>query len=274
MVLLPILVGGGVGGLLLATLGHASAASAATVAGGVVPAVPASFAVLGASAAFAPAVSSGLAMGAASGVSALVGSLAVAAVIGGSVALGIAGTPTHQPQVSASASGSRASAAGELPKTISRNDLLNVGEGGSTLALPVPTGTVGGLTTGVGASGVGATVGSVLNGVTNSVVSPLLGALAPGSSSSVPGAPVSASLQLGGRGAPGAVVVAQASGVLYATATVDSGGSWSMQVPALPAGTSAIQLYQTLTILGQRVPIDVPLVLDTGSSGILIQLLN
>jgi RNA polymerase sigma factor (sigma-70 family) len=93
MVLLPIMLGAGIGGILLASLSHAGAATA-TVAAGALPAIPASFTAMVTPAAFAPAVSAGLAMGAATGVSALIGSVAVVAAIGGGVALGLGGAGT------------------------------------------------------------------------------------------------------------------------------------------------------------------------------------
>src|ERR1700709_282247 len=89
MVLLPIMLGAGVGGILLASPPHAGAATAA--AASALPAVPASITALSAPAAFAPAVTTSLALGSATGVSALVGTAAVVAAIGGSVVLGLGG---------------------------------------------------------------------------------------------------------------------------------------------------------------------------------------
>ncbi|HEX3679994.1 MAG TPA: sigma-70 family RNA polymerase sigma factor, partial [Galbitalea sp.] len=231
MVLLPIMLGAGVGGILLASLAHGTAAAATTAAATILPAVPASFTALAAPAAFAPAVTAGLSMGAATGVSALIGSVAVVAAIGGSIAIGIGssgnttdtsgGTAESQTSTSTSAPTPTASAFALPGGSASGSPTSAVGSlvdgvtGGSTGGLGGALGgTVSGLT-----SGVGNTVGSVVNGVTNNVVDPLLGSLTPGASptgqAAPGGAPVTTVVELGGKGMPGATVAAQVGGIVY-----------------------------------------------------------
>jgi RNA polymerase sigma factor (sigma-70 family) len=291
MVLLPIMLGAGVGGLLLASLTHAGAATA-TAAASALPAVPASFAVVAAPAAFAPAVTTGLALGSATGVSALVGTVAVVAAIGGSAVLGLGGAgtqngaspndsvPTPSPTSSTSTDlgaafrtgpGTRTGLVGDLLGGVTGGDGTGgTGLGGVTGGL---TGTVNGLTTGLGK-----TVGGVVDGLDNHVVAPLIGALTPGASptgqAAPGGAPVTAVVHLGGTGTPGATVAVQAAGVVYATTKVASNGKWSVQIDALPTTTGTLNVTQTLTLLGITLPIKLPLTLNTGPLGIVVHLLN
>jgi RNA polymerase sigma factor (sigma-70 family) len=311
MVMLPILLGGVVGGAILATLGHATAGTAAvTAASAAIPAVPASFTVLAAPAAFAPAVTSGLAMGAATGVSALVGSIAVVAAVGGSVALGVgqnnaqhdaAKSSTHSSlhhDASDSNSGSSStspsapigSVIGDLstlPPTsagspadlgglLGPGGLLGTGDDslGGTLGS-----TVGGVTGALGdvTGGLTDTTDKALGSVKKKVVDPVVGAVTPGDSPSgqaAPGgAPVTTKITLGGKGTPGATVAAQAGGVVYATTKVGSDGKFSLQVDAVPKGT-VLNLTQHLTLLGVTVPLNIPLSLNLNLGGIKIKLLN
>ncbi|MEJ1229358.1 MAG: zf-HC2 domain-containing protein [Galbitalea sp.] len=279
MVLLPLLLGAGVGGAILATSGHA----AATVAASVVPVMPASVAAHAvlAPAVFAPAIGAGLAMGSATGVSAFVGSLAIAAAVGGAVVLGMGVAPSHD--VAAGPSTSQHASAGALA---------------SALAVPTPApGAVPGLgggPLGGGASGgnlgnaVGGAVGTVggvvsevgttVNGVVGNTVSGLGGVVDPGAppagQAAPGGAPVTTSIQLGGKGTPFATIAAQAGGVVYGTAKVNANGTWSLLVTALPAGTSTLQLRQSLLSLLGLDLVNVPLTLNTGPLGVVVQLLN
>ena len=293
MVLLPIMLGAGVGGVLLATLGHAGAATAATAAGAAIPAVPASFTVLAAPAAFAPAITAGLSMGAATGVSALVGSLAVAAAVGGTVALGLA---PHAPVAPPSAQTVASVEHSSSPSTDSGSG-SGSGSGGGLFATPNPTGTsglVGGIVGGVGGAvgdlgngdvggaigntttTVGGAVGTVVGGV-GGAVGTVVGALTPTTAPTGQAAPVNApatvKVDLGGKGMPGATVAAQAGGVVYATAKVSSSGTWSLQIDALPKDAT-VQLSQSLKVLGITLPINIPLSLNTGVLGVVVKLLN
>jgi RNA polymerase sigma factor (sigma-70 family) len=288
MVLLPIMLGAGVGGILLATLTHGTAATAATAASAtLLPAVPASFTVLAAPAAFAPAVTAGLSMGAATGVSALIGSVAVVAAIGGSIALGVgnAGSATDASGISAAAQTSASSLPSPSASAFSIPGSASSGTGAvGDVVNGVTGGTTSGLTTGLGStvngltSGVGNTVGGVVNGVTNNIVDPLVGSLTPGASptgqAAPGGAPVTALVQLSGKGTPGATVAAQAGGVVYGTAKVATNGTWSIQIDALPAGSGPLQVSQTLVKILGILPIRIPLSLNTGPLGIVVNLLN
>jgi RNA polymerase sigma factor (sigma-70 family) len=296
MVLLPIMLGAGVGGILLASLAHGTAATATTAAAvTILPAVPASFTAVAAPTAFAPAVTAGLSMGAATGVSALIGSVAVVAAIGGSIAIGI-GSAGNTTDPSSGVAAAQATTSDTLPSPSasafivpgtadsgsgSVSDLVDGVTGGTTGGLG---GTVGGLTGDLGGtvggltSGVGNTVGSVVNGVTNNVVDPLLASITPGASptgqAAPGGAPVTTVVQLSGKGTPGATVAAQAGGIIYGTAKVAANGTWSIHIDALPASTGTLQLSQTLVKLLGILPIRIPLTLNTGALGIVVDLLN
>jgi RNA polymerase sigma factor (sigma-70 family) len=297
MVMLPIVLGAGVGGLLLASITHATAATAATAAAGALPAVPASFTVLAAPASFAPAVTAGLSMGAATGASAVVGSLAVAAAIGGAVALGL-GTSSATPPQSTSAQSSQSTPSGATnaagiaalttpPSSGSNDGSLGQLIGGGVLGGGVLGGStdgtlggvVGGVTNALGGTtdALGNTVNNLVGGVTKHVVTPLVGALTPGASPSgqdAPGgAPVTTTITISGKGTPGATVAAQVGGIVYGTAKVNSAGQFSLLVTAFPTG-SALQLSQTLTLLGISLPLTIPLSLDSGAVGTVIKLLN
>jgi RNA polymerase sigma factor (sigma-70 family) len=296
-VMLPILLGGVVGGAILSALGHAGTAAAATAASAAIPAVPASFAVLAAPAAFAPAVASGLAMGAATGVSALVGSIAVVAAVGGGVALGIgqsnsaqdSARSTNDSSLSQDASGSHSSSGSTSPEVpigsalgaLSKSSPTDAGsptDPGNVLFGSVSR-TLGGLKDGVtgGATGLGETSKNLVNTAKAKVVDPVLGAVTPGASptgqAAPGGAPVTASITLGGTGTPGAIVAAQAGGIVYGTAKVGSDGKFALQVDALPRNT-VLSLSQQLIVLGIVLPIKIPLTIDTGGLGVVVHLLN
>jgi RNA polymerase sigma factor (sigma-70 family) len=307
-VMLPIVLGGAVGGAILATLGHAAAGTAAATAASVaIPAVPASFTVLAAPAAFAPAIGSGLAMGAATGVSALVGSIAVVAAVGGSVALGVgqhnahhdATKSTNNSSLHHDASGSKSSTRPSVPIGSVIGDLAavpptNPGSPSDLGGLVGPGGllgtgdgslgsTVGGVTSGLGGvvggvvGGLGNTTGKVVGGIKKGVLDPVVGAVTPGDSPSgqaAPGgAPVTTTITLGGKGTPGATIAAQAAGVVYATTKVGSDGKFTLQVDAVPKGT-VLNLTQHLTLLGITIPLDIPLSLSLNLGGIKVNLLN
>jgi len=293
MVLLPIMLGAGVGGILLASLTHAGAT--ATAAATALPAVPASFTVLAAPAAFAPAVTSGLAMGAATGVSALVGTAAVVAAIGGSVVLGLGGhgvvntpgavgtTPTTSPTTATSTDPGAAFRIGTGSGSGLVGDLLgggSTGSSGDTGLSGLTGGLTGGLSNTVGGltSGLTNTVGGVVSGLGNNVVAPLVGALTPGASpagqAAPGGAPVTAVVSLSGTGTPVATVAVQAAGQVYATTTVGSNGKWSVQIDALPSGTGTLSVRQTLLSLLGIPLLTAPLKLDTGPLGIVVNLLD
>jgi RNA polymerase sigma factor (sigma-70 family) len=297
MVLLPIMLGAGVGGILLASLTHAGAATATAAAASALPAVPASITALSAPAVFAPAVTTSLALGSATGVSALIGTAAVIAAIGGSVVLGLGGAgagagssangtvPTPTPSSASSTDLGSALRVNNGTQGGLIGDLLT-GEDGSGdsglsgLASGV-AGTVNGLTDTVNGltTGLGNTVGGVVNGIGNGALTPITSPLiTPGASpdgqAAPGGAPVTAVVNLGGTGTPGATVAVQAAGTLYATTKVGSDGKWSVQIDALPTSTGVLSVVQNLTVLGISLPINLPLTLNTGPLGIVVHLLN
>jgi RNA polymerase sigma factor (sigma-70 family) len=274
MVLLPIMLGAGVGGILLSSLSHAGAATATAA---VLPAVPASFAAMAAPAAFAPAVTTGLALGSATGVSALVGTVAIVAAIGGSAVLGLGGAGAHNgagANDSVTTPPRSSSASTDLGAAFRTDPGSRTGLVGGLLGVGAGTGS----TDATGLDGLGSTVGNVVAGVGNVVVAPIVGALTPGASptgqAAPGGAPVTAVVKLGGTGTPGATVAVQAAGVVYATTKVSPSGKWSVQIDALPTTTGTLNLTQTLTVLGIALPITLPLTLNTGPLGIVVHLLN
>ncbi|PJJ71170.1 RNA polymerase sigma factor (sigma-70 family) [Diaminobutyricimonas aerilata] len=107
--------------------------------------------------------------------------------------------------------------------------------------------TVGGVVGGVGntvggvVGGVGNTVGGVVGGVVDTVTG---GTPPPGHTA--PGGPVAAdiALNLGGTATPGAHLSLQAGGQVYATATVDRNGRFTLAATAIPAGTARLSLVQ------------------------------
>ena len=247
-VMLPLLLGAGVGGILLSQL----AAPGAAVAASAVPA---------AGLATATGVTVGTASaGAAVGTPALVGAIALAAVIGGSVALGAATAPTSftHPEAAApaqvvDADGTDAGAAESAPSS-GANDPANplidvVGGDPSRLSSLGP---------------VQDAVDGALGALTPTDAPP--GQLAP------PGAPVSATidLALSGQGTPGATVAAQVGGAVWATTTVASSGRWSLQLDAVPQSAGSVSLTQnTHGLLGGVLT---PLTLDTGPLGFVVNL--
>ncbi len=271
MVLLPVMLGAGVGGILAASLSHAGSGTA-TAAASTLPAIPASFTTMVAPSAFAPPVAAGLAMGVATGAKALIVSVAVVGAIGASVALGLG--------AGASPASGAANSLPTAPPTATTSTRIGATKEAIGKLLD---GVVGGASGGTG--GLGSTVNGLASGgsnmvigLTNRVVAPTVGALTPGASpmgqAAPGGAPVTTVVQLRGTGTPGAIVAAQAGGIVYGTAKVGTNGSWSLQINALPAGVNTLNLQQTLTLLGVTLPIDIPLTLDTGGLGLVIHLLN
>jgi len=248
MVMIPILLGGVVGGTFLASFGGAAGTAVAAAA---IPAAPV-IAGTGATAA------SGLGLlGAAMAPVAFIGTLAVAVAIGGAVVVGApAITAPESSEVSnvsdpvALVPESTPSPAGELTTLLRADDPAQVAPPGVGT---VVDGAVGG-------------VGQVVDGVVGGIVDPLLGTIAPDVAT--------ASITLSGHGVPGATVTAQAGGIVYATTTIAADGSFSLAVDGLPDGTSSVQLSQSLGGPLGALGLNVALSLDTGALGIVVNLLN
>ncbi|TPW73512.1 sigma-70 family RNA polymerase sigma factor [Schumannella sp. 10F1B-5-1] len=325
LVMVPLILGGVVGGAVLAQLAAPGAAMAATI-----PAVPAAIvggstiaaSVAGASTTGVASASAATASGAVaagatatagagifSGIGSLVGGAALVVVIGGAVGLGAVAPSTAQdatgaaaapssamsalgfdsasatPAASAgagsgdagSASGSGSAAAGDGAGGTAGDQTGSGGVVGGVVS--GVDGVVGGVVGGVVAPVVGGTVDTV-NGVVGGAVGAVTPSTAPPGQSAPPTAPVTSTiaLNLSGRGTPGATVAAQAAGTVWATTTVGSDGRWALRIDALPTTAGSVAVSQkaggaigsVLNLLG----ITVPLSLDTGGLGVVVNLLN
>jgi RNA polymerase sigma factor (sigma-70 family) len=284
LVMLPLLLGAGAGGALLASLSAPSSASAAQL---LTPAVPPAFHAVASVA--APAVVAGLGFGVPT---ALVGGLTVAAVLSGGLAVGAAAQEPPLKPVTAVAQPHPEQSVDPVSKAIdalpspSSSPSPSTAPADSVLPANTPApsdlgSVVGGLTSGVAGTVNGVTSG--LGGLLTTVTDPLNGAIAqlplhPGAvpDHTAPGGLVGANvaLDLSGKGMPGATVSAQAAGVVYGTAVVSPQGTWAIHVSVLPQGIGPINLKQNLTVLGIVIPLDIPLSLLSKTLGITINLLN
>jgi RNA polymerase sigma factor (sigma-70 family) len=255
-VMLPLILGAGVGGTLLSQLTAPGVAVAASV-------VPAGLATA-TGAATATGVTVVTASGVAVGTPALVGAIALAAVIGGSVAIGVATAPTDLSQPEAAPAqvvdgdGAADAAASSGDDDPSDSLIEVVGGDPSNLATSLPV-------VGLVQDAVGGAIGTVTP------------TDAPPGQAAAPGAPVSATidLDLSGRGTPGATVAAQIAGVVWATTTVGSNGRWSLQLDAVPQSAGGVTLTQDThgLLSGLLGGMLTPLTLDTGRPlGIVVNL--
>ena len=306
LVLLPLLLGGIVGGGLLASLSLPTSAAAATLT----PALPPAFA---ASAVAAPTIAAGLT--ASSIVAPLIGTLAIAIAVSGGLAVSNA-TPPTPPAVSVSTTITQPNAAqpnaalsnaaqsnaaqsnAAQPSTAQSNE-NDVTSGtamtnsstetvGSTLdsaadrlvpvPVPVPVPGLLGSTVNSTAAGVGTTVDPVVKDLTNPVNALIPGVpIGPGlvvAPTAPPGVVGAAStLDLTGTGARGATISLQAAGAVYATTTVTPQGIWAIHVTALPTSVVGLQLKQTAaSLLGIR--LDTPVAVLINSLGVPLVLVN
>jgi RNA polymerase sigma factor (sigma-70 family) len=222
MVMLPLLLGGAVGGSLLAGLGQASSAAAAALP---IPAVPVALETAAGSGVLAAPIVGGLSLGAASGTGALVGGFAVVAVIAGSIALGVAPTVADDGGSSAPpvVVGQTVEAA---PATTPAVDDDAETEAGGGLVGEVLAGDL---------QGVGATLGDTVDSVVDTITN---------DDGSIVDADVA--LHLLGTGTPGATITARAAGQVYATAQVDASGRYVVDIAAFPGGLSSLDLVQTV----------------------------
>ncbi|MGN6324466.1 sigma-70 family RNA polymerase sigma factor [Pseudolysinimonas sp.] len=306
-VLIPLILGGVVGGGVLAAMAAPSSAMAASSAA--VPALPAAVQAVGTAATAgstvaASAAAGGLGFSAATGT--LVGSLAVAAVLGGGLAVGttvsLPPTPTIAPPTAAQLiDPAQAEHILDAVPVVSAAPVTGAPGDGSLLAAPAASGpavggvggtvsqvvgdvgtAVGGVVGGVGQTvggvvggvvgGAGQTVGGVVSGVGQTVGGVVDSVTPPG------GAPVQATvnLDLSGTGTPGATVTAQVAGSVYTT-VVAQDGHWALHVSGLPQGTNSATVSQAvgglvgglLGVLGIQ-----PFTLDVAPLGISVSLLG
>lgn len=298
LVMLPLLLGGVAGGSLLASLAHASPATAADLT---IPDVPVALETVAGSGVLAAPIVGGLSMGAATGTGTVVGGFAVAAVLVGSLALG-AGNPAADPdplppaaieqqqeQVAPGSTGDTTSSLGEeeLPASDVTGPIDEPASGGEVV--DDAEGVVDELVGDVGevVDELVGDVGGVVDGVVGTVTGgePPPGHTAPGG---VAGADVA--LHLTGTGTPGATVSLQAAGQVYATTKVGADGTYTL-VTAVPGGLAGLELVQAVdkmylaqllgidgvlarllgTLDGLVAPLIEPLTLGSSTNGLSIQ---
>jgi len=265
LVMIPLILGGTVGGMFLASLSAPSGALAAKLVASSMP--PAFHAVAAAGGAAAPAVATGLT---ATAVSApLVGALAIAIAVSGGIAATSAATP---PPAAASVS-LPVSASATFPVSRPIVSPSAVPEVQAT-SIPVPDSLTG--TSSPGLSGTVGAVGSVATKVT-AALSPILPGvtLAPGklTITPVPALPVAvaASLDLTGTATAGATVTVVVPGVTSVSTVVAANGKWGVNGLSVPAGAKEVRVSQTvISLLG--ITISLPLSVLTNNLGIPIEL--
>ncbi len=264
MVMIPLLLGGVVGGTLLSTLAAPSAATAAEAA---IPAVPQAIELLaGGGAAVTPLVAGALGGGATTvGAGAVLGGLAVAAALGGTLVVAAPEAPPAVAPVAVAAPAASDDGATAAPpeKIIDPAAVpdLDAAAGGTVVDGTVPTpgaglgGVVGGVVGGVG--GVGGAVAGTVQDVVDVVA-----------------APVTVGVTLTGSGTPGASVSLQAAGTVYATTTVGANGTYSISAGGIPQAVSGLRLVQTVDqsllggLLGTVGDLLKPLTISSNSSGL------
>jgi hypothetical protein len=98
----------------------------------------------------------------------------------------------------------------------------------------------------VGAPG-GALVGDLVGGLVDSVIGTVTGAVPP-AGHTAPGGVASADIDLSlvGTATPGAHLSLQGAGLVYATTTVSSSGTFVLTVTGIPGGLSSLDLVQTV----------------------------
>ncbi|MEV8254544.1 sigma-70 family RNA polymerase sigma factor [Rhodoglobus sp. NPDC076762] len=256
LVMIPMLLGGVAGGGFLSAFGQGGAASLTAAAA---PAMPAAV------------VASTQFAGASAGAVAVVGGAGVGAMpvaIAGTVAAAIAITGSFialapiSPEAS-NAEGTSSSQSLDAPSSASGGAAaVNDNLGGdradpSNVAIPtVPVidtttatpgesndGTLGGGLVGSVVDGVGGAVGGLVDAVVGTVTGG-----APPAGHTAPGGVVAADIDLNlvGTATPGAHLSLQAGGLVYATTTVSSNGTFALNVTGIPGGLSSLDLVQTV----------------------------
>ncbi len=254
LVMVPLLLGGVAGGTFLASFGQASTSAQAVD----IPALPEALTASGAAA-------TGLFgfLGGAAAPVALVGTLAVVVAVSGSAVLFAPkddGSDASSSETTTSQSTDETIVnpvdASALPPVVGERPL----DDPANIVDPL-LGTVGGVLDGVG--GVVNGVGGIVDGVEETILDPVVEAVLPS---------VHADISISGHGLPGATVTASADGIVYASTTIGGNGAFSLVVSGLPGDQSLLQLGQSGGLLGLGGLI--PLSLDSGVLGIVVQLLN
>jgi len=216
MVMLPLLLGGAVGGSLLAASRDATAASAVAP----IPEVPVVFETIAGSGVLATPIVGGLSMGAATSTGGILGGLAVAAALAGTVVLGAAPSVDEDDPA-------------PPPAAVEQHDEAPADSG---VAVPAPVEDVVApepLT--ADSVGVLGTVGDTVDALVDTITD---------ADGSLVDADIS--LRLTGTGTPGATITAQAAGNVYATVKVDGSGRYVIDIAAFPSGLSSLELVQTV----------------------------
>ncbi len=261
MVMLPLLLGGVVGGTLLSQLAQPSSSMAAEL----IPAMPQAVeAVAGGTAVAAPVIAGALSLGAVSTPGLLVGGLAAAAVLGTTIALGVVPPGSTEPPpvavaevqdaASPTAPATDAPVGTEPAATDPDNVPGLVGGVGDTLGglLGGDDGGAGGLVEGV-TDVVDDTVQDVVQTVTQ---------------------PVTVTVSISGTGTPGASVALKAAGTVYATTTVGANGTYSISAGGVPQAVGNISVVQTVDqsllggLLGGVLNALKPLTISSNSGGL------
>ncbi|CAN5349531.1 hypothetical protein BH11ACT3_BH11ACT3_07370 [soil metagenome] len=227
MVMIPLLLGGVVGGSVLATLSSPAGAMAAEMA---IPAMPQAVeAVATAGAVAAPVIAGALSLGGATaGAGALVGTAAVAVVLASGIAVGVAPQPAPAVPISIAAPASTSAPGVEVdPKLGVEAGAL--GPAAGSFADPTNPSNIPGAVGGV-VDGVGGSVATAVDTV----------------ATAVPPGNVTVAVNLSGTGTPGAHVALQAGGVVYASTTVGSNGSFSLSASAVPQSIGSLTAVQTV----------------------------
>ncbi len=261
MVMLPLLLGGVVGGTLLSQL----AAPSSSMAAELIPAMPQAVeAVAGGTAVAAPVIAGALSMGAASSTGMLVGGFAVAAVLGTTIALGVAPPAVSDPPA--------VSAVAEVdPSSSEAATETSPADSGPKLTDPdhVP-GLVGGTLDGLlgGGGGDGGGVAGLVDGVTDVVDDTVQDVVQTVTQ------PITLTVSVSGTGTPGASVALKAAGTVYATTTVGSNGSYSISAGGIPQAVGNISVVQTVDqsllggLIGGVLNVLKPLTVSSSSGGL------
>ena len=247
LVMIPILLGGVAGGSFLSEFAQSGAASLTAAAA---PSMPAAV-VTGSQFVGASAGAVMSSVGAGMFPIAVAGSLAAVVALAGSLVL-------LGPQGSAPENGATASESQTDQTSTSASDSVvddNLG-GGRRDAADATVQTPPGIDfeevssradgTLVGDPG-GALVGDLVGGLVDSVLGTVTGAVPP-AGHTAPGGVVSADIDLSlvGTATPGAHLSPQGAGLVYATTTVSSSGTFVLTVTGIPGGLSSLDLVQTV----------------------------
>ncbi|MBH0054858.1 sigma-70 family RNA polymerase sigma factor [Salinibacterium sp. SWN139] len=250
LVMIPMLLGGVAGGGFLSAFGQGGAASLTAAAAPAMPAaVVSSTHLVGAGGVAA-------AGGASAGVLpvAVAGTLAAALALTGSL---VVLAPTTPGSTSAEGTATSQTSDGQGNPDVTNSGVSDNLGGSRTdpsdITIPtVPTvpsieasTDTGGITTGSG--GLVDSVGDVVGGLVDSVIGTVTGGAAP-EGHTAPGGVVGADIDLHliGTATPGAHLSLQAAGLVYATTTVSSDGTFALNVTGIPGGLSSLDLVQTV----------------------------